>query len=177
MNGKQKMFIVVISLSLTLCVVAAVSATTKRGSDTPLYTFRMEQASSEKNFLPTERSTFAYSAKQGYTLVYDSAKECSCITPLATGYNTCQDTCPETCEDDTCEETTCPNTCSTCTQPTCPATCPNTCLSTCPSTCTNTCPETCEATCASTCSTCVYTCWWTCSKTCDTCYSTSRCCP
>jgi hypothetical protein len=169
MDGKQKIVIAVISVAL-VCAVACVTADSS--THTPLFRVRMEQASSEKNFLPTEQTPFTYTAESTYTLTCEVSGGCSGIGPLYTGHNTCQDTCPETCEDDTCEETTCATCYSTCT-----STCPNTCTNTCPSTCTNTCPETCEESCAGTCWTCPATCVWTCSKTCDTCYPTSRCCP
>lgn len=163
MDGKQKILIAAIGVVLAMCVAAAVTASSET-SHTPLYTLRMEQASSEKSFLPTERTPFTYSTKSGYTLVYDVSACCGNVEPFYTGNPTCPQSCEGTC-DDTCEEPTCPNTC------------PNTCTNTCPSTCTNTCPVTCEESCEGTCWTCPYTCVWTCSKTCNTCYSTSRCCP
>jgi hypothetical protein len=158
-------------------------------ADTPLYTFRMEQASSKMNFLPTETSSFTYTAEIGCTVTYAVERYCGFAMPLmTTPYDTLCETCgPETCDtcqtcEETCEETcypTCQNTCwQTCNDPTCPGTCPVTC-STCNPTCTEpTCPTTCWDTCSfSTCaySTCPYsTCFYsTCHN--STCSSGGTC--
>lgn len=131
-------------------------------SHTPLYTFRMEQMSSEKNFLPTEVNGFTYTTESGITLTYEAAAYCNTVIPLVSGgvntcetcpgHITCYNTCPETCGEPSCWGTCFGNTCSTCTQPTC-----ETC-----ETC-STCPTS-----ASTCSTCKpqETCWDTCEIDC-----------
>ena len=150
MDGKQKLLIGAVGVALGLLLVACVTASSCR-SGTPLFTFRMEQASNKMNFLPTAVNGFVYSTEKGYTVHYSAA-----------GYGDAQPlkpptevpTCPYTCDDDTCEET-----------------CPYTCWSTCPSTCESTCPNTCDGpTCWSSCrSRCpptqVDTCW----ETCDPC--------
>ena len=170
MDGKQKTLIVVIS---ALFVGYAVTAVVAAGPYTPLYTLRMEQMSSEKNFLPTEKTPFTYTAEPGCTVNYPGSHYCG-ETPLYTGDPTCPRTCELSCDGEpTCEGPTCYSTCYS----TCPNTCPNTCADTCPNTCEETCPETCIESCIATCYTCPATCPWTCSKTCSTCYSTSACCP
>ncbi len=155
------MSFVAVSMVVVL-LAAAVTATSWTGA-TPLYTIRMEQVSSEKHFLPTERSSFTYTAENGYTLLYN-AEYCGYTPAIETLIGaTCWDSCDGTC-DYTCWET-CPNTCYTC-----PNTCLNTCENTCPDTCENTCPNTCEE----TCSTCTLTCPYTCQDTCygRTCWDT-----
>jgi len=139
---------VIVSLAVTITASPLISST-------PLFIFRMEQVSSEKNFLPTERNTFTYTTQEGYRLNYDVAGCFGPVVPLITGVETC-DTCgspvcipdPEslsgTCDQHTCGDTcwytcsyvnTCPNTCED--------TCPNTCgVPTCGNTCGDTCPET-----------------------------------
>jgi hypothetical protein len=88
-------------------------------SNTPLYTYRMEQVSSKMNFLPTEQSIFAYTTEKGCTLDYTvlgsgHIQPAEKLTTRTCEGETCSSTCPNTCVD------TCPNTCSG-------ATCPNTC--------------------------------------------------
>ena len=159
---KKQTSIVVLSIA-TLIAVACVTASSWGGS-TPLYTIRMEQASSKMNFLPTAMNAFTYTADNGSLLNCEPAAYCgNCIPLVSGGVNTCE-TCPGhyTCYN------TCPDTCEpscegTCFEPTCSSTCPVTC-----ETCTQPTCETCE-----TCSTCV-TCPYTCS-TCkghDTCWDT-----
>ncbi len=128
----RKWSLAVIGAAVTLLAVTCVTAAS--WSDTPLYTLRMEQASSEMNFLPVERSGFTYTAEKGCSLDYDGAG-CCFVKPLEepTYWETCS-TCESTCEGGTCEGTcysTCPNTCATC-EPTCEQ---NTCWNTCDSTC------------------------------------------
>lgn len=143
-TNKKQMPIAVVGIALALLAVTANSSL----SITPLYTYRMEQASSEMNFLPTQRNSFVYSTEKGYNLNYDG-KSCY-VNPFEepTKYGeTCPVTaCPEpTCS--TCPNTSCGHTCDTCTQPTC---------------------ETCET--CSTCPTQQSTCWDTCKG--DTCWDT-----
>ena len=162
MNRKQLMLILVVCGAVGFLAVTAVTASGQTSS-TPLYTFRMEQASSEMSFLPTERNTFLYIAEKGHTVTYDVTGCCNAV-PLITGgaytCGTCGRTCPNTCY------STCVSTCSS----TCVSTCPETCVNTC-HTCVSTCSSTCVSTCSSTCvSTCPYTCGNTCANTCwDTC--------
>jgi len=138
MNSKQKLmsYIVVIAV-FALLAVTAVTASAWRPSHTPLYTMRMEQASSEMNFLSTARNNFAYTTGRGYELNYDVAGYC--VAGLA----------GEVSVSGPCFETEC-----------------STCWPTCVNTCSNTCVNTCLYTCVSTCRTCVYTCWNTCAATC-----------
>jgi hypothetical protein len=149
--NKLKILIAVVCGVGFLCAVVAVTASNLTSS-TPLYTFRMEQASSKMSFLPTERNEIVYTTEPGHT--FNSAGHH--VYPLE------EPTVPVTCPD-TCEET-----CSTCYY-TCEG---NTCEGTCYSTCPNTC-STCEPTCEQP------SCWNTCSSTCSTCKpcSTYRDCP
>lgn len=153
--NRSKMLLAVISLIAVSLIITCVAAN-PLATNTPLYTYRMEQASSEMNFLPIPISRFAYNTEKGYTLSYEVGGCCNDTVPLVTGgVNTC----------DTCEGIpTCPETCEpTCEEPTC-YTCPETCSYTCPSTCNDTCtsPYTCKhSTCAPTCNdTCTSP--WTC---------------
>ena len=165
----KKILIIVTSVTVVFLAIAAVTAY-NRATDTPLYTVRMEQASSRMGFLPTVVNEFSYTAEKGYTLDYSIQEhggahplEPPTESPPCETWETCEGTC-ETCW------STCPRTCS--------YTCPYTCSSTCPQTCPNTCPSTCDdPTCSSTCPpTCPVTCDGpTCPPTCDdpTCYVTS----
>lgn len=90
-----------------------------RTFNTPLYTLRMEQASSEMNFLPTTVTTFTYFAEEEYTVEHSALGWCNGANPLSTLEWTCIDS-------------TCGNTCNTCYScwPTCEPskrTCPWTC--------------------------------------------------
>lgn len=129
---KRKMIsLAVISAVLTGFAITAVLASSWTFA-TPLYTVRMEQASSRMNFLPTEMKGFTYMTERGCSLNYDSLGYCS-VSPLSDRptspqilckwtdpYSTCQSTC-STCP------VTCPETCYTCLVETCPDTCPMTC--------------------------------------------------
>lgn len=110
---------------------------------TPLYTVRMEQASSKMSFLPTDVNGFTYSTENGYTLNYDAAGYCGGTLLEITVGKTCDGTCVI--------DPTCPQTCRyTCDDPTCGNTCPDTC------------PLTCD-TCDHTCGLCTYdTCFISC---------------
>lgn len=127
---KKKILIAAISIAFVFLAVAFVIARPST-SNTPLYTLRMEQASSKMNFLPTEINEFIYAAEKGYELNYNVRGYCKGTTPLGTK--------PPL----SCEEPTCGPSCD----PTCPYTCDN-------PTCPETCPYTCEFTCWSTCITC-----------------------
>lgn len=138
MDSKQKT-LVAASVVCALCAAACVTARLQT-SNTPLYTYRMEQVSSKMHFLPTERTTFTYTAETGLTVPYAVSGYYG-GTPLNSQWNTCAPTCL----------TVCPETCDTC----------DTCVTfqgivTCAS---------CKPTCASTCDTCP----WTCEETCDIC--------
>ncbi len=133
MNRKQKMSIAVAGM---VCMSLAVTAATANSllMDTPLYTVRMEQASSNMNFLPTEVNSFTYITGNGYTLNHDVVGSCG-ATPLWTSpYTecTCVVSCWETCP---CNPTCLPTCPETCNQPTCPETCEHTCRYTCEKPC------------------------------------------
>lgn len=55
-------------MSFTLIHTTAASMVT---SNTPLYTYRMEQVSSEMNFLPTEKSILTYTSESQCWIVYN----------------------------------------------------------------------------------------------------------
>lgn len=143
--SRKRVLIAVMSGVLALLVLNTVIA----GSltvNTPLYRVRMEQASSEMNFLPTAVNNFTYTAEQGYILNCRAAG-CDGIPLGITEGKTCDGTCQG--------QVTCQgyNTCDL----TCWSTCPNTCGNTCPLTC-DTCDQTCatcEGTCQGTCITCI----------------------
>ncbi len=151
MSKKQKALVAVASVSCALLVASALAGSLTL--NTPLYTFRMEQASSKMNFLPTIMNGFTYTTENGHTLNYDATGYCGMPLDVTSG-KTCEGTCQgqETCQGY--------NTCDL----TCWSTCPNTCGSTCPLTC-----DTCDHTCG-TCETCITcrvtcigsTCWETC---------------
>lgn len=149
--NRRKILVAVVSVCAVL--VANTVIASSQISNTPLFTFRMEQASNRMNFLPTAVNGFTYTTENGCTLnnaVGHSGE------PLEV-------TVGKTCEG-TCVEPTCPNTClHTCAgNPTCSNTCPNTCGSTC-DTCEQTC-DTCDDTCVGV--TCPGTCLTMCIATC-----------
>jgi hypothetical protein len=121
----RKVLVSIVSIAVISLAATAVTASSF-SSYTPLYTLRMEQASSEKSFLPTSTNAFTYTAEKGYTWNYDISEGCCGATPLIMTF-----------------------------QPTCEFynTCDYTCTSTCPSTC-STCPVTCSYSCAYTCACC-----------------------
>ncbi|MBU7045411.1 MAG: hypothetical protein HXS54_03160 [Theionarchaea archaeon] len=179
MNRKQ--MIVISSVSAVLVVFAVTAVSADSASSTPLYTLRMEQASSRMNFLPTEINGFVYNTEKGSSITY-CPDEGICggdVEPFDTLGLTWCGTCWPYCSTNevTCEGT---YTCEwTCAHSTCPFA---TCYSTCPVTCYSCEGWTCDATgCQSTCSTCddptcPNTCWDTCDDpTClDTCEQTCR---
>ncbi|MBU7026332.1 MAG: hypothetical protein HXS48_05270 [Theionarchaea archaeon] len=141
---KKKMPVIVASVAFVFLAITCVTASSWT-SNTPLYTLRMEQASSKMNFLPTERNTFTYETEGRYVL--NSCGYCDGAKPLN----------PYTCA--TCDEYYCDN----------PSLCYGTCYSTCPGTCStcvtcNTCSgPTCEGTCYPT--ECPWTQWVNCKYT------------
>ena len=185
MNKRHMIIIGALSGVFAVLAVTAVAAGSSP-SDTPLYTVRMEQASSGMNFLPTDVNGFIYSTEKGYTVNYCTADTCgggaqilntmpgvtfcdTCFPECMTTEWTCHGnyTCYYTCQGPTCPLTcapTCPVTCYTCQGQgwTCDATgCQDTC-----STCDQpTCPDTCWETCDDP--TCPYTCERTCRYTCE----------
>lgn len=127
MNSKQELMSLMAVDALALLAVTAATASSERSSHTSLYTVRMEQASSDMNFLPTAKNNIAFITGSGYGLNCDVAGYCS-AKPLDTGGAfTCEVSC------DPCLDTEC-------------STCWATCVSTC-DTCAYTCPYTCAATC------------------------------
>ena len=74
------MVIAALSMALVFCAITAVAAKPS-APDTPLYTFRMEEASSEMNFFPKQKSNFTYTAEKVYTVDFAvSAKYCDAGT-------------------------------------------------------------------------------------------------
>ena len=148
----RKSIVVVISVVVVGLAVTAVTA--RSWTTTPLYTYRMEQASNKMNFLPTEMAGFTYTAEKGYTIPFETVN-LSGDTPLDTWQT------PYTCIYSTCEYT-----CETCDAPTCPDTCPATC-NTCAYTCA--CTVSCGPTCQDSCDygRCPRTYWETCGDSCD----------
>ena len=146
MKNRTWIFLAVLSIGVVLFAITTVTATALTPADTPLYTVRMEKASSGMHFSPA-KTTFSYEADKGHNVNYDvsgnqcnseaveTATECviSCI--IGTCCDTCECTCVYSCS-------TCVSTCSSTCVSTCSSTCVNTCV-----TCVNTCPETCAATC------------------------------
>ncbi len=151
MNGKRKMLTAVVSVCAVLAVSTVIASS--HVSDTPLFMYRMEQASSKMNFLPTAVNEFVYTAENGVTLGYNNPGNSGIPLEVTVGK-----TCEGTCIEPTCPHT-CPNTCAG--NPTCSSTCPDTCGATC-DTCDSTC-DTCDSTCIGN------TCADTCPLTCETC--------
>lgn len=160
MDKKRKwMSLAVVSAIAAFLAVTAVTAHSWNAANTPLYTFRMEQASSDMNFSPAALNNFTYTAQSGCNM-HPITGVCGGVEPLEPPtYSTCD---PEKC---TPTGSTCCGTCENTCVITC-ISCVNTCNSTCVNTCGGTCVNTCEYTCVSTCYTCVDTCLWSCSVTC-----------
>lgn len=131
---KRKKVVLISVIGIAVVSVAAGVTATSQGLNTPLYTVRMEQASTKMNFLPTEMNEFVYTAEKGYTVDYDL--QIYEYTGLFIGGVTCQHTCPYTCEQ-TCPAI-CPDTVYTCKGHLCPQTYWNTCWQTCPVICPDT---------------------------------------
>ena len=130
MKGKQ--VIVVICIAIFTAVITVVASSSS--FSTPLYTIRMEQASSKMNFLPKEANQFIYTAINGHKIFYDIKSNGIFDDPPESQYDTCVMTeCDYTCgldcqtieecptgDPETCEGTSCTPTCeSTCDDPTC----------------------------------------------------------
>lgn len=174
------MLIAIVSTALVVCAVAFVAASPQLKSNTPLYTYRMEQQSSEMNFLPTEMNGFTYNTEKGYTVNYHADNYCgaellstapgqtfcaTCFPECSTSEWTCSGsyTCCITCFYQSCWGTcyTCPGQGHTCDDTSCQATCSTCDQPTCPDTCWDTCDD---PTCYDTCE---RTCWYTCTKPCQ----------
>ena len=176
---KKKLSVVVVSGAFLIGVVTFATAGSLM-ANTPLYTVRMEQASSEMSFLPTEMNGFTYTTEKGSTVnSCANAQYCggvelldtlghtycgTCWPQCSTSEATCEGsyTCYYTCIGDTCPIITC-MTCegqgNTCDATSCQETC-STCTQPTCSTCNG---WTCDPTgCQNTCYTCDRTCWDTC---------------
>ena len=104
----KKMLLAAISIVIILLAVTVVNASPGAIVNTSLFTYRMEQHSSEMSFSPAETNTFAYTAEKGFNLDYEVTGYIEDADPLADcSYyaTTCHRTCPRTCKD------TCPYTC------------------------------------------------------------------
>ena len=110
------MLFAMVGVSAVSLTITAVMASPWITSNAPLYTYRMEQESSNMNFLPTPMNEFIYTAENGYTLNYDDVKGHIGEKPFST-------------------QTTCYNTLNCCFTKSPGITCPGTCSSTCPHTC------------------------------------------
>lgn len=134
-------------ISTVLLSLAVTFAATISLSDTPLYTYRMEQASSEMGFLPAKMNEFTYNTEKGFELVFIVAGCCDVEPCGDTWYWTCS---TSTCYRSTCGGVTCWNSCE---GHTCQSVC-GTCYQSCGGTC-DTCgesPWTCTySTCQSPC--------------------------
>lgn len=125
------MLFAMVSVSAVSLTITAVMASSWTTPNTPLYTYRMEQESSNMHFLPTSMNEFTYAAENGYILNYNvqgyvgetlSSTQTTCYntlnccftkSPAITCPGTCDSTCPHTCDDPTCPDT-CPVTCEDC---------------------------------------------------------------
>lgn len=168
MDRRQKMSAATVSVVIAVLALSFVTASAL-AANTPLFTVRMEQASSKMSFLPTAVNGFTYTVEKGYNLNYDICSIHGGVKP-SRPTNFGQITCEPLCEPTeqgyyTCDYTcwyTCPNTCVN----TCPVTCDDpTCVPSCQLTCQSTCPDTCEG------PTCPWTCgvthWESCEPTCE----------
>ena len=130
--------------SVSCVLLVASAATASSLPNTPLYTVRMEQASSKMNFLQTNMNGFTYTAENGCIVNYNAAGYCGAPLEITVGKTcdgtcvgeetcpyTCYSTCPSTCDGYTCDDTSCQATCNTCTH-TCGTCAPeDTCINTC----------------------------------------------
>lgn len=132
MNRKMMVFAAV---SMAVAFLAVTAVTASSWTNTPLFTVRMEKASSKMNFLPTAVNGFTYTAEKGYNVKCNVTGYCGEeLLGNCTDYDTtCEVTCPASCTGTcntcqgmfTCDDTSC--------QPTCPGgTCSPTCWDTCP---------------------------------------------
>jgi hypothetical protein len=107
MNRNQKIPMAVIGVVVTTFAISAVTASPGT-LNTPLYTFRMEEASSEMNFLPKEQSPLVYTTGEGYHLNTSAPKYCDNMEALPMTYYQCWHTFGNECWytfDDGCWET------------------------------------------------------------------------
>jgi hypothetical protein len=117
MNKKQKGSIAMISMVVAFLAMTCITASSGT-SNTPLYTFRMEQASSGMSFLSTTVNEFSYNTRDGYTLnwgffvqidppgVFKCGSDQICPDgPEDPSFSTCCRTCPGrlTCSSYPCE--------------------------------------------------------------------------
>ena len=153
MDNTRKWIVLTVVSAASILLAVSVTASSWGLPNTPLHTYRMEQASSEMSFSPVSLSNFSYTVEKGYNINYEYCMYGHEFDDVIKAF-----TVEPTCEQETCH---------TCNQSTCCSTCNETCISTC---CT--CVSTCSGTCVNTCNTCVNTCNSTCVSTCDTCVST-----
>jgi len=73
MNRNLRISVVVIGMAV-LTFLASVAMASQQVTDTPLYAYRIEQASSKMNFLVTKRNVYSYTAESGYELNYGTIK-------------------------------------------------------------------------------------------------------
>lgn len=94
---KTQKILIASSISLVFLVITGVYASSGV-THTPLHTIRMEQVSSDMNFLPVEMNDFTYTTGQGCTIVCDTGQSSNGAYLFDTG--TC---CMVTCDFVTCE--------------------------------------------------------------------------
>lgn len=125
--NRKKVSIAVVSTAVAFLAVTCVTAS-RQTLNTPLYTFRIEQASSGMSFLSTAVNEFSYNTRDGYTLnwgfVIDRRPISLFILNTYRQETWCEprDDDPGICPDPT-SELTCPYTCKDTDQFTCPDTC------------------------------------------------------
>jgi len=73
MNRNLRISAVVIGMAVLIFLASAAMAS-QQVTDTPLYTYRIEQASSKMNFLVTERNVYSYTTESGYELNYGTIR-------------------------------------------------------------------------------------------------------
>jgi len=114
--------VVVAATAITIFFAIACTTASNWTSHSPLYTFRMEQASNRMNFFPAERNDFVYTTGEGYelncdvTLISGESPQIEsvviCTFNCPTEAATCAD--PTECFINTCKETQCDRTCYAC---------------------------------------------------------------
>lgn len=121
---KRWMLIGLVGIAVVSLTMNTVVASWKT-SASPLFNYRMQQASNKMNFTPAVPCIFTYTAEKGCSLGYQTCEACfgkplpnftrSTCDIYEQTCDTCYDTCPGTCYN------TCPNSCGTCG--TCYSTC------------------------------------------------------
>lgn len=115
---RKRAILIAISATAALLAVTCVTASPWT-QNTPLYTYRMEQASSRMNFLPAPMNNLTYTTEKGYILncevteCYNGVEPLNTVPVISCEGHTCYITCDRTCTN-TCDKTCGGNTCDTC---------------------------------------------------------------